>query len=111
MRNVSKWKFSTESVEKQTRFLTLLAKVIRVWAVLTFAIAVIMGVKILFDSHSIRVDEYGNPMESPLVAALMLLAAGMGSGAFSFIVAALLDSLRGLAVNSAKVANMAPASA
>ena len=104
-------KLDIQSVEKQTRFLPLLAKVIRVYAVLTFAIAVILGVRMLLDTHSVRVDEYGNPMEDRLVSGLGLMMAGIGSGAFSFILASLLDSLRGAAVNSAKAASLATSSA
>ena len=104
-------KYDIQSVQKQTRFLPLLAKLVRIYAVLSFAIAMILGAAMLFSDHwaSVSVDEYGNRSDNNAFAAVSMMLGNIVHTAIWLIVASLLDSLRGAAVNSAKAASLTPA--
>ena len=99
------------SVEKQTRFLPFLAKIMRMFAILAFSLGVVFGVILLFGDHPITVDEYGNRKEDTLVRGLSLLIGGIFQAALCLIVASLLDSFRAMAMNSARAASVVSASA
>ena len=104
-------KLDIKSVEKQTRFLPFLAKIMRMLAILSFSLGVVFGGVLLFGDHPVPVDEYGNPRDNTLVRGLAVIIGGIGNGAIFLILASLLDSLRATAMNSARAANLASASA
>ena len=100
-------KLDIKSVEKQTRFLPFLAKIMRMCAILAFSLGVVFGAVLLFGDQPVSVDEYGNPRDDTLVRGLGVMIGGIGNGAICLILASLLDSLRSTAMNSAKAASLA----
>jgi len=106
MKNVSKLNLSPEMVEKQTRFLTLLAKLIRAYGVLGFAVCAILGTAVLFGDSSSAVDEYGNSTDDTLIRGMAVMLGGVSNGAICIVLASLFDSLRITAVNSARAASL-----
>lgn len=100
-------KLDINSVEKQTRFLPLLANALRMCAILGFSLGLVFGAIVLFGDHPASVDEYGNPEDDTLVRGLGVMIGGIGNGAICLILASLLDSLRSTAMNSAKAASLA----
>ena len=60
-------KLDIDAVEKQTRFLPLLANALRMCAILAFSLGLVFGAMVLFGDHPVSVDDYGNPKDDTLV--------------------------------------------
>ena len=102
MQSSSSLQLDPESVRNQTRYLATLSRVARILGVILFALSVLYAVASIGG---------GRPAPGPagsilglFLAPVVVILGGMFQAAMCFLVAAILDSLRMTAVNSARAA-------